>query len=213
MSQMDWLLRGEALSLSHLQAANLLRLLIATVLAILAWDWYHRDIKISPISSVWRYMLDVLIVLGYLLFMLTQEHHQTWMVTLIAILVLWILLDLVSIRSNPTSYEIKEARYPVTGLFAGYYGAFRGKSIRIPAMNLTWFVYFSALAALSWSSSEEDLLTPLFVGLGLLFVWWDSNYGYETRPSNSAGFGSVMRGSLVLCLLLLYWADVSNAIP
>src|SRR3954468_16773421 len=90
VSHMEWLLHGEAPSLSQREAANLLRLLIATVLAILAWDWYHRDIKISPISSVWRYLLDVLIVLGYLLFMLTEEHHRAWITTLVIIVGLWI---------------------------------------------------------------------------------------------------------------------------
>jgi hypothetical protein len=213
VSQMDWLLSGSAPSLSYRESANLLRLLIATVLAILAWDWYHRDIKISPISSVWRYLLDVLIVLGYLLFMLTQEHHRAWMATLISIFVLWIVLDIVSVISDPKSYEIKGAEFPITGLRSGYCGAFLGKGIRIPAINLTWFVYFSALAALSWSSSDGDLVTPLFVGLGLSLVWCDSNYRYVTRASHSAGFGSPGRGALVICLLLLYWAAVSYALP
>jgi hypothetical protein len=92
VSHIEWLLSGAVDNLSRGEIADLLHLLIGTALAIFAWDWYHRDIKISEVS-VWRYLLDVLIVLGYLLFMLTQEHQRTWMITLVLIFALWIVLD------------------------------------------------------------------------------------------------------------------------
>src|SRR5690242_8433510 len=76
VSQMSWLLKGSMPSAE--QAGGLLRLSVAALWIVFAWDWYHRDIIISPVRTTPRYVLDVIIGLSYLRFMLMEEYADAW---------------------------------------------------------------------------------------------------------------------------------------
>jgi len=58
---------------------------IALIAVILSWQWYFPNIEKRPLEDSFRFFLDVLIVVAYLLLLLTSWLYEVWFWTLAAI--------------------------------------------------------------------------------------------------------------------------------
>ncbi len=73
---------------------QLLSFVLGFVTLILSWEGYHKSIEVRAIRSFWRFILDILIVVAYLIALVQFRNFSAVLSLLAAAYLLFILWDL-----------------------------------------------------------------------------------------------------------------------
>src|SRR5262249_5385657 len=168
---------------------------------ISGWEWYHCNILESPhpLKKWPRFLVDLLAVVGSLVFLLSSKVQMLWLAAACIIFFLYVFWDALSVQEFPGDYT------PPTGSIWEVYWEL-GKNGRVAA-NLGWFFYFLILfivtGALTWKfSAGGPLLTLIccaWIVLGVAGLHFDA--GTLTLSQRAVG------GSALLVLYAVLTCD------
>ena len=203
---MDWLTTGKLPEkLADWEEAA--RLGTAMLFIIVGWEWYHRDVDTRPLNKGYRFAVDILIVLTSTVLLLssTTGSGHLWLLSIVAIMVLYIVWDILCIFEYPATYAIAPGH-----VLQVYRRGFVNGPHRGPITNALWALYFCVLAYLAgWHfalGNYSVFLSCSFVVLGIMLLRRDGNY---PNPQHREGYGIVWRGFLIIGLLILYFGAAS----
>jgi hypothetical protein len=223
-----WLVGGRCPTYGEWQ--EIPRLLAAIIIVLLSWEWYHRDIIRRPTENLFRFILDIIVIVVDFMFLYASstEGLVMWSFFLFVIFALYVVWDVVSIFENAQPFLENPApaspAVPFPGLVRVYSLAigWPTRDNRGPIITLVWTLYFFALfyivlkegqvsdpnAAISICSFSvlkspammQALVSSTFSLLGILFLLLDANARQENFSRWSHG-----RFGIAIALGVLYW--------
>lgn len=75
--KMQWLTEGVRPNLGELE--RLVRLLTAFLIVLLGWEWHHKDLGKHNETSVYRFVVDVAVVVASLVFLFSSGNERVWL--------------------------------------------------------------------------------------------------------------------------------------
>jgi hypothetical protein len=177
--EMPWVRQARAPEFWEWQ--QLVILVVAMTATVLSWDGYLRSISDRPLTSYFRFAIDITLVFLYM-FLLITSKHLTWWLTIHAItFLLYFIWDFLTVRDYTAKYYPKNAKGAKT--IAGvYWNGIRDVSIesRGPIITIAWAAYFWLLVILnSGILIERILVTSIFALLGLRLYRHDKQVRYS----------------------------------
>jgi hypothetical protein len=202
--QISWLTNGHLPTSPEFQQLG--RLFLSMLFVIMSWDWFHKDIVISPPRTLARFLLDVSIVLAYMIFLICARNHTAWLVTIVLVFFLYVLWDFFSILEVPET--------GLSDIIKRYGESFARNPSQIdvgPAINLCWFLYFVTVLGLQiWHGYAYPWLTFLLLLVSFVIVRFESNRFTQIELPNKGtrivtyGFSTIRRLLVMRALLTAY---------
>src|SRR5271155_3159334 len=72
--RMPWLTQGSRPNLGEL--GQLFRLCTAFLIILFGWEWHHKDLVTHKVTNVYRFIVDVLVILASLIFLISSTHDD-----------------------------------------------------------------------------------------------------------------------------------------
>jgi hypothetical protein len=185
--RMPWLTDGSWPNLG--QWEQLLRLFTAFVIIVFGWEWHHKDLGTQKETSIFRFAVDVAVIIVSLIFLFSSSHEVLWLLSLTTIFGLYIVWDVVTFWPRFLAFR---TRHPTLGEM---FNAFRGNrenidKIRGPITNAIWFAYFLIIFVvfLVWFKQPTFWHTASLCFVAVLsagFLTWQGNnpdsWNYRSR--------------------------------
>jgi hypothetical protein len=176
--KMTWLTEGSSPSLG--EWGQLFRLSTAFLVILFGWEWHHKDLGTHKEANVYRFVVDVLVVVASLIFLISSAHENFWLVSLVAIFALYLVWDVVTFWPQFIAFC---GRRSTPWEMLKDLGSRRDK-IRGPLTNALWFLFFLIICLLFifWfdrPTLKHTELLCIFVVLSAIALTWQGN---EPKP-------------------------------
>lgn len=114
---------------------------------LLSWEGYHASIIEKPLKGFWRFILDVLLVMLYVLILVKFKDFSAALSLLALTYLLFLVWDSFKIKEYPEKYKPSEDR-------KGWLQRYRREVV-----TFVWFVVFTVL----WLSYRYECLSSVLV--------------------------------------------------
>jgi hypothetical protein len=182
LARMIWVSEGTAPNL--IEGEQLGRLGTAFFVILLGWEWHHKDLGIYKTTSLYRFIVDVAVVITSLFFLISYANQRIWLISLAAIFAWYVVWDFVNFVEDPN--------------FRSRPSPFRG-----PATNALWLGYFVVIGVLT------IFLTPTFLHTMCLCIAILAGVFCLTLQGNYPENWDLTRRLLAVFLLLLLFVVFS----
>lgn len=156
---------NHALNLSSILLENWksISLLSVSLVAVVAsWEGYLRAVEDCPLEDSFRFYLDIVIVLCYLVMSLTSQFYSFWFGVLPTIFLLYAIWDIARMQMSP--YKEKPAR------------SLPHKSLTI---TVVWLIFFVVLAAIhNLRTNIGFIVAASTSGYGVIVYRVDKSYRF-----------------------------------
>jgi hypothetical protein len=204
LARMTWLSKGSLPDL--IEGEQLVRLFTALLVILLGWEWHHKDLGPHPVTTIVRFLVDVLVVIASLIFLISSAHERVWLLFLVIIFALYVVWDGVTFSRRFFAFR---ARHRTLRRMVHEFKSDKTKlnKIRGPVTNVLWLVYFGGIFVLFLFQSPTFLHTVLlclFVALGAAVLTCQGN-----KPDAWTWTFRflVPIGLFILLIVLLFLAD------
>jgi hypothetical protein len=196
-----------------LEWEQLARLFTALLVILLGWDWYHRDTDKYPATTLPRFIVDVLVVIASLIFLISSAHERVWLLSLIAIFVLYVIWDCLTYHQQFKAFitsipKGKWTRLQSARAILNSYKSNEGERDKIRSLltNVSWLIYFIGIFGLDflfqYPAWERALVPCFFVAWGAVLLWRDGN---NERSGDAHGWTMKKRCSAIGLLWALFF--------
>jgi hypothetical protein len=209
LARMTWLSEGSLPGL--MEGEQLVRLFTALLVILLGWEWHHKDLGPHPVTTIIRFLVDVLVVIASLIFLISSAHERVWLLFLVIIFALYVAWDGVTFRRRFFAFR---ARHRTLRRMVHEFRSDQTKldKIRGPVTNVLWLVYFGGIFVLFLFQSPTFLHTVLlclFVALGA----WVLTYQGSKPDAWTWGFRFLVPICLFLALIVLFFITDQEILP
>jgi hypothetical protein len=208
LAQMPWVQTGRWPCLSEWQ--QLFILIAAMMATVLSWDGYLWSTRNRPLTNIWRFVIDILLLVIYMFLLMTSKLLTWWLFIHALIYTLYAIWDLLTVHDwLPTYYHSTQegVRQTIRGVYIGGLKDSADVS-RGPIITIVWGVYFWAFYFLNVHGLVNRIFgTTVFVVLALQLYRHDKAKPFTMRRR----LGWVV-GLLLASVAYVYWGATDGAI-
>ena len=174
LTRMDWIANGTAPDKG--QWHQIVILVTALLATIGSWEGYFSAIGSRPLKGVWRFFVDITLVLIYMVLLISSLHPYLFLPILVVIFILYVIWDMLTIYEHTGHYYYSVAdNMPnrcvvATTYWRGIFPETTEKAVRRGhIITVLWALYFSGLLIMRLVLNFDNIYVMCgMASLGLL---------------------------------------------